>query len=66
MFSSPSFPPPGGLVDTLGAGDTFNAAVIHSLSRGGSLEDVIVFGCRIAGRKCGMEGFEGLQDFKLV
>ena len=28
LVQVPAFPPPGGLVDTLGAGDTFNATVI--------------------------------------
>ena len=34
---SPAFPPAEGLVDSLGAGDSFNAALIGSLARGASL-----------------------------
>lgn len=83
--------PPERLVDTLGAGDTFNAAVIFALSGGGhgpsgsalpgtaphlpaaphgsvsvspfpgqSLRDALTFGCRIAGKKCGIHGYDGI------
>ncbi|XP_073683299.1 ketohexokinase isoform X2 [Garra rufa] len=52
--------PPEKLVDTLGAGDTFNASVIHSLSNGGSLQDALTFGCQIAGKKCGVHGYDGI------
>ena len=54
---SPAFPPVK-VVDTLGAGDTFNAGVIHSLNRGESLLEAITFGCSVAGRKCGQHGFD--------
>uniref|UniRef100_S4R659 Ketohexokinase n=1 Tax=Petromyzon marinus TaxID=7757 RepID=S4R659_PETMA len=59
---SPAFPPPT-LVDTLGAGDTFIAGVIAALSRvwpGQSLQEALTFGCRVAGKKCGVQGYEGL------
>ncbi|XP_074751317.1 ketohexokinase [Athene noctua] len=59
LVHSDAFPPET-LVDTLGAGDTFNAAVIFALSAGRSLQDAITFGCRIAGRKCGIQGFDGI------
>ncbi|XP_035177401.1 ketohexokinase [Oxyura jamaicensis] len=52
--------PPETLVDTLGAGDTFNAAVIFALSGGQSLQDALNFGCRIAGKKCGIQGYDGI------
>ncbi|XP_053366555.1 ketohexokinase isoform X2 [Clarias gariepinus] len=52
--------PPEKLVDTLGAGDTFNASVIYSLSNGGSLQEALTFGCQIAGKKCGFHGYDGI------
>ncbi|XP_076581895.1 ketohexokinase-like isoform X4 [Chaetodon auriga] len=54
--------PPETLVDTLGAGDTFNAAVIYTLSNGGSLENALTFGCRVAGRKCGFHGYDSIGE----
>ncbi|XP_068792676.1 ketohexokinase isoform X2 [Struthio camelus] len=52
--------PPAAVVDTLGAGDTFNAAVIFALSEGQSLQDAVTLGCRVAGRKCGVQGYDGI------
>ncbi len=49
-------------VDTLGAGDVFNAAIVHGLIRGRAPRDVVGFACRLAGRKCTRIGFEGLRD----
>ncbi|XP_037628228.1 ketohexokinase isoform X3 [Sebastes umbrosus] len=54
--------PPETLVDTLGAGDTFNSAVIYTLSKGGSLQDALTFGCKVAGRKCGFHGYDGIAE----
>ncbi|XP_041336606.1 ketohexokinase isoform X2 [Pyrgilauda ruficollis] len=59
LLHSDAFPPET-LVDTLGAGDTFNAAVIFALAEGRSLQDALTFGCQIAGRKCGIQGFDGI------
>ncbi|XP_040890181.1 ketohexokinase isoform X9 [Toxotes jaculatrix] len=55
--------PPEALVDTLGAGDTFNAAVIYALSNGGRLQDALTFGCRVAGRKCGFHGYDDIGKY---
>nr|XP_048292552.1 ketohexokinase isoform X4 [Myodes glareolus] len=59
LLHSDAFPPPR-VVDTLGAGDTFNASVIFSLSKGNSVQEALRFGCQVAGRKCGLQGFEGI------
>ncbi|XP_027134753.1 ketohexokinase isoform X4 [Larimichthys crocea] len=61
VIHSDAFPPKN-LVDTLGAGDTFNAAVIYTLSNGGSLQDALTFGCRVAGRKCGFHGYDRIGE----
>jgi ketohexokinase len=54
--------PPDRLVDTLGAGDVFNAAVIDGLLDGRALPVVLVAANRLAGRKCGRVGLAGLAD----
>ncbi|KFO53828.1 Ketohexokinase, partial [Corvus brachyrhynchos] len=59
LVHSDAFPPET-LVDTLGAGGTFNAAVIFALAEGRTLQDALTFGCQIAGRKCGIQGFDGI------
>ena len=48
------------IVDTIAAGDVFNAAVIHALSAGATPMDALEQGCELAGRKCGMEGVEDI------
>ncbi|XP_052386114.1 ketohexokinase-like isoform X2 [Carassius gibelio] len=59
IIHSDAFPPEK-LLDTLGAGDTFIASVIYTLSNGGSLQDALTFGCQIAGKKCGVHGYDGI------
>lgn len=61
VVHSPAFPP-AIVVDTLGAGDTFNASTIFALSNGHTLKDSITFGCRIAGSKVGVIGWEPLAQ----
>ena len=48
-------------VDTVGAGDTFNAAIIDALLKGYSLESALSHACLNAGRKCEQEGVESLR-----
>ncbi|XP_062909883.1 ketohexokinase isoform X3 [Mobula hypostoma] len=59
VFHSNAFPPKR-LVDTLGAGDTFNAAVIFAFCNGKSIQEALTFGCQIAGKKCGIQGYDGI------
>ncbi|XP_061075423.1 ketohexokinase isoform X3 [Conger conger] len=63
VIHSDAFPPEA-LVDTLGAGDTFNASVIFSLSHGKSLQEALSFGCQVAGRKCGVHGYDDIVPQK--
>lgn len=58
---SPAFPPRQ-IIDTLGAGDTFCATVVCSLSRGKTLQESISFGCQIAGAKVGQRGFSYISS----
>lgn len=51
---------PGTVVDTLGAGDTFNAGVISGCLDGLEIDAVLARACTLAGRKCGQYGFDGL------
>ncbi len=48
------------VVDTLGAGDTFNAAMIHGKLAGLSLADSLREACQLAGKKCAQQGLKGL------
>lgn len=53
--------PPNLILDTTGAGDTFIAATVFSLSNGKSVAESIKLGDQIAGAKCGMMGYRGLD-----
>jgi ketohexokinase len=46
------------VVDSIAAGDVFNAAVIHALSQAATPMQALQQGCQLAGRKCGMQGVE--------
>jgi ketohexokinase len=59
LHHSPAFPPPQ-VIDTLGAGDVLNAAVIDGVLRGLTVGATLREACRLAGRKCGLEGLQGL------
>ncbi|XP_034253103.1 ketohexokinase-like [Thrips palmi] len=53
--------PPEVVLDSTGAGDTYIAATVFSLSNGKSVSEAIDFGNEIAGAKCGMMGYRGLN-----
>lgn len=50
------------VVDSVGAGDSFNAATIHALASGADPELALRCGCAVAGRKVAQVGFESLRD----
>ncbi len=54
--------PPTQIVDSIGAGDTFNAGVIAALCAGRTLESAITQGCAIAGQKLAQQGFAALRQ----
>jgi ketohexokinase len=52
---------PPQIVDTLGAGDTFNAGIIDALQGGAALREAMHFAVQLAGAKCGQTGLHGLH-----
>ncbi len=52
---------PGAVVDTLGAGDTFNAAFVDGRLRGLGLDETLRRAVRIAGIRCTLRGWETLR-----
>ena len=49
--------PPASMIDTLGAGDTFNAAIIHEALARSGMQAMLDKACSLAGAKCGVHGF---------
>ena len=63
IFEFPAFQPKNGVViDTIGAGDTFNASVVASLNLNQNLKKALENGCRVAGTKVGQFGFKNLKN----
>ncbi|HDY84608.1 hypothetical protein LCGC14_1038460 [marine sediment metagenome] len=60
LFHSPAFAPKQ-VIDTLGAGDTFNAGLIDKLVNNTELEQALTYACQLAGHKCGQVGFANLS-----
>ncbi|XP_065574268.1 ketohexokinase-like isoform X2 [Artemia franciscana] len=54
--------PPKKVIDTLGAGDTFNATMIYSLMQNIPLQQSLDIACRISGAKVGQKGYHGLRE----
>jgi ketohexokinase len=48
------------VVDSIAAGDVFNAAVIHALIQAATPMEALQQGCQLAGQKCGMQGVEDI------
>ncbi len=51
LYYSPAWVP-GRVVDTLGAGDVFNAAFINAMLKSRSLQNALEQACKMAGEKC--------------
>lgn len=62
IYYSPAHTPEK-VMDTLGAGDTFCAAAIHSILKEHSLKEATEFACYIAGVKVGMSGYDNLKKY---
>ncbi len=59
VYTSHAYPPLR-VVDTTGAGDVFNAAIIDGLIQSMDLKSTLSAACRLAGHKCGIPGISGL------
>jgi len=49
------------VIDTLGAGDTLNAGLIHAILKNMPMQKRLELACELAGRKCGQIGLGGID-----
>ncbi|SEP96424.1 ketohexokinase [Ectothiorhodospira magna] len=60
LFHAPAWHPPR-VVDTLGAGDVYNAGLIHALAMGSTVPEALSMATQLAGYKVGRQGLDGLD-----
>lgn len=53
---------PGQVVDVITLLLSLSELYLYSLPVGGSLQDALTFGCRVAGWKCGFHGYDSIRE----
>lgn len=57
---SAAFPPEGGVVDSIGAGDTFLAAMVFALGKGAAVQAGLTFACQVMCRSYSLRDLDCL------